>query len=334
MSALIDKMNSLPKASSVILGGDDEIVINDQQEGASEAEPAKEQLKDQQEPAATEKPKEAAQEDKEPPANATKEQREAYKQRKLKAADEAAASSKAEAEKYKKEAEDARKEREEWKKQAQDVARRSAPTPDPAKQTPAKQEIDITKDPVGYLAKGLEDVNKRYEALEIQQTTVAAKAELAELENDFAKSNADYHDLMKHAEDTEVKKAKLFNPNANEAAIRANFQNDKIKAAVTLLANGHDPVKGLYDLTMASYNYQPKAKEPDPKLATDKKKADEKSRFDAVNKNKSKSATGLSAGGSTTETEVRGPSTTKKRTLRDFAKLTKEQKDADYVQEG
>lgn len=340
MSALIDKMNSLPKANTVVIGGDDRDDINNNEH--DDNEPTKPSLKDEasakppkdEKPAPADKEASAPKEEQEPAANATKEQREAYKQRKLKVADEEKAAAKAEAEQYKRELEEARKEREEWKKQAQTVANRQNQPEQPTKKPAEANAPDISKDPVGFLAKGLDEVNNKFRAMEHQNTVNAAMGELAELEGQYASKAPDYNDVMKHAEDSEVAKMKLLNPNANEAAIRQGFKNDKVKAAAMFIAQGKDPVDSLYNLARVGYGYQPKEKPVDPKekAAADKKEA-EKARFDAVNKNKSKSATGLSAGGSSTDTEVRGPQTTKKRTLRDFAKLTKEQKDADYIQE-
>lgn len=332
MSALLDKMNSLPKAKTVEIGEGDglpEVDFNEQTDQTDETDAVKEPGKSEEtkEIVAKEQPEE----EKEPPKDAPKAERDAYKQRKIKAADEEKQAAKAETERFKKELEQVRKEKEEWMKQAQTVADR-AKAPQATIQKETQPEVDINKDPVGFLAKKIDEVNNKFKDMEHQQTLSAAHEELIELEGKFSSEKAsDYYDVMKHAEDSEVAKMKVANPNVNEATIRKSFKEDKIKAAVRFLSQGRDPVEGLYQLAKAGYGYQPKEKHVDQKVEADKKKSEqEKIRFDAVNKNKNKSATGLSAGGSTGDVEIRGAQTTKGRTLRDFAKLTKDQKDADY----
>lgn len=335
MSALLEKMNSLPKSTTAILGDDDAGAPegnedNNTDKPANGDDVGNEEEADEPVDKRTKAaPSSEADEDKEPPKTAPKAEKDAYKQRKLKQADEEKAAAKADAERLKQELEEARKEKEEWKKQAQRTDRPPATQATPVeKKDPA---AEMAKDPVAFLAKGLDEANKRINSFENEKTTNAASAELAEMETKYKTEKAtDYDDVMKHAEDAEVAKMQIANPKLTEASIRKAFKDDKLKAAVMFLVQGRDPVEGLYQLAKTGYGYQPKTTPADTK--TEKSEA-EKKRFDAVNKNKNKSATGLSAGGHTGAVEVRGPETTKKRTLRDFASLTKEQKDADYIAE-
>ncbi len=343
MAGLIEKMNSLPKANTVNIA---EIVEGNKEEkdvlrtdsGTEETKQLKshedvveKDPKDEAKTANKEEPKEqpkaaTSPDVEEPESTATQERKDAYKQRKIKEADK-------KAENLQKELDDAKREKDEWKRQAQTVAERSKPAV-PRTELEQPKAIDINKDPVGYLAKGLDDVNKRYAAIEHEQTVNAAMSELNELESQSSSKLPDYNEVMKHAEDSEVAKMKLMNPNASEIAIRKGFKNDKVKAAAMFIAQGRDPIESIYNLARVGYGYRPKENVAESKVDKAKEKADaEKARFDAVNKNKSKSATGLSAGGSSGETELRGPSTTKKRTLKEFAQLTKQQKDADYIPE-
>ncbi len=343
MAGLIEKMNSLPKANTVNIA---EIVEGNKEEkdvlrtdsGTEETKQLKshedvveKDPKDEAKTANKEEPKEqpkaaTSPDVEEPESTATQERKDAYKQRKIKEADK-------KAENLQKELDDAKREKDEWKRQAQTVAERSKPAV-PRTELEQPKDIDINKDPVGYLNKGLQDVNKKYAEIQYQQTVSAAVSEFAELKNDFSKSNPDFSDVMKHAEDIEVAKFKLSNPNVPEGTIRKMFKDAEVTEAAKYIAAGKDPVKSIYEFAKVAYGYRPKENVAESKVDKAKEKADaEKARFDAVNKNKSKSATGLSAGGSSGETELRGPSTTKKRTLKEFAQLTKQQKDADYIPE-
>ncbi len=312
MSALLDKMNSLPQANSVDIAATDEGKTNDKpiEEVIITADPVKDVV---------------IAEEKEPEAKTPQEKNVSeYKQRKIKAADEKAAKESQRAEKAEQELKAVRESEQEWKRQAQRVAeQRQTATPE----TKKVEQIDITKDPVGYLDKRISEVNARYQAMEQQQTVNAAQNELRGLEDTFSKTTTDYGEVMKGFEDATIAKMKVFNPNINESYAREQFQKDKVTAAVQFLAQGRDPIKGIYEAARAGYAYVPKKVE----AVADTSKADaERAKFDAVNKNKSKSASGLSAGGSAGETELRGPETTKGRKLSDFARLTKAQKEVDY----
>lgn len=330
---LLDKIKELPQGNSIDLAApsNNQIEEIDDDQGNKEiVETNAPEKEGKEEPV---KP-ETSEEDKEPAKDATQEVRDAYKQRKLKKADEDAKAAKADAEQARKEAKEAREQAEQWRKQAEAIA--SRPVAPVAQQTAQPQEtsIDPNKDPVGYLVNEVNGIKKQYSTLENSLTVKAASDELSGMERAYADKAPDYNDVMKHAEDTEVKKALLINPKASEAAIRQKFKDDKVKAAVNFMVHGRDPVEGLYNYAKTAYGFQPKAQveSAEDKAAREKESKDaaEKARFAAVNKNKAKGASGLSAGGSAGDTELRGPDSTKGRKLKDFARLTKAQKDADY----
>ncbi|MDE2233464.1 MAG: hypothetical protein KGJ90_05135 [Patescibacteria group bacterium] len=257
-----------------------------------------------------------------------KEEKEGYKQRKAKKEAEAK-EAKERAERAEKELEEYKRREEYWRKAAEQ--QKQSPTVATKEEAVAADAPDPKKDPAGYIIHELTESKKKLNQMETQQLFVSAHNELSGMESEYRKKAPDYDDVLQHAEEAEVAKGKILFPQATEAQIRQNFKNQKVQLAIRLIQAGRDPVEGIYNYAKNGYGYIPKSSPAKDADAAEATKAEiEKKRFEAVKKNKGKSATGLSAGASHGDIEERGAETTKGRTLRQFARLTKDQKDVDY----
>lgn len=313
---LIDKINELPKSKTATL---DEITGGkpEEQDNELENKPVEEAAP---EPEAKDEPAEV--EDKEPAKDAPKEEVDAYKQRKVKKADREReeAIRRAEAAEAREKEAVARAERMEKLALQRQEAERSKPEPEQSKKA-----ATIDENPRGFVegvAKDVQDVAAELKAVKLQNQRRAAEDELSTYERGFAEKTPDYADALKWAEDIEVAKAKVLNPSANEAEIRENFKMDKLRAAGMAVMNGRNPAEVLYNLTVNA-GYQKKT------AATEEQKADPVKNFDAVKRNKEKSS-GMSGGRSAEGEKQDGPEKAKGMTLKEFARLPKDKKDAIY----
>lgn len=334
MAGLLEKIKSLPQTNRVYFEGEgsDNTAQGETSHEEHQTPPeTKPEAAQPEKKVEAEKPVEEAIGDVEPPKNAPKAEKDAYRERRLKAADEEKADAKREAAELKKELEREKQEKADWKRQAETVAQRPQQPRTEAAQ-PAKAETlpDITKDPVGHLSQRLEQNEQRYKSLEDQNTNDRAFRELESLESAYAQKNPEHTDVMKFGEDESVKRNMLLNPNANEKQLRDNFKASKLDTVVKLMRSGLSEdaaVAKVHEMTKIIFGYQPKAA---PVVVEDKTAA-EKAKFAAVQKNKAKSGSGLAAGGSSANADRVGNARTNPLPLKEIAKLTKEQKNAYYA---
>lgn len=331
MAGLLEKLNSYPKTNRVFLEGEGDDTIEEQIEQESVPEEPKSQPETKSEPDNKPEPVETSTEDKEPPRNAPKAEKEAYRERKLKAADAEKKAEKDRADRLEKQLEAIQKEKDDWKKQAEIVAsNRYAPAKEEKPVAKANNQLpDIATDPVGHLSQRLNQSEQRYQSLEAERTNERAFRELESLESAYSKKNPEHDAVMKHAEDESVKRNMLLNPNANESQLRSNFKTSKLETVVKLMSQGMseaDAVEKVHNMSKVIFGYQPK---PAADPVADKEAA-AKAKFAAVQKNKAKSGTGLGAGGSAPDADLIGNAKTNSKSLREIAKMSKSEKDAYY----
>ena len=315
---LLSQLKELPEGKRVEIGGEDEVLKKEPKEVKEEIvkeEPAEKANED-----TTEKANEDTKGDEhepEPEKDAPKEAVEGYQRRKVKKYEE-------DAKKAREEADRAKRELEDWKKMAQTAV--SRPVSEPVRAAVQEQKLDKNKDPIGYFDKKMQMLEENNRALQMSMAVNSASEELGQLESGFEKLQPDYREAMKYAEDRIVAREKILNPGMSEATIRMKFKKDKVDAAVHFLAQGKDPVRGLYELATEAYGYT-KKEEPAKTAAADKREAEEK-RFDSINKNKKKSGTPLAAGGSAGGNSTYGPEMAKGMTMKQFSKLSAAEKAA------
>lgn len=197
-------------------------------------------------------------------------------------------------------------------------------TPVKAEEKPAvDSEPDMKAEPDKWVewtlrngVKQTEDLKKELQNIRIERAYDAASAELTKQEQAYAKENPAYTDAVDYITTQEIARQKILNPKVNEVALRRKLDRERIQVAAHFESIGKDPVEGLYQLMLNS-GYSPKE---------EAEEKDEGKNFDAVKKNKAKSATSLSAGGKTGSVEA-GPESARKLTMAEFSKLSKDQKD-------
>lgn len=333
MSKLLERIKELPTGDRVEISS----VTDSQQEvDNAEADKGAQKLSDVADKQADAKEAPAAEQksEKEPGPNAPKKEVEAYRQRKIKEAD-------AEREAEKKEAESAKRERDEARRETEALKRENAEweriatgrrATQPQQQPQPKAEApNWDKNPRGVVenvAASVRNVEKAVNDLNANNTRREAVQYLEGLEAKFAASNPDYHAAIKWGEDRMVAKERAMNPNVDESAVREQFQINKLRAASQMHVNKHDPVKGLYDFFVAD-GYVKAAPATAKDDAKDDKGDRETKNFDAAKKNK-KGATPLAAGGRSAGSTTTGPEDSKGLSLRQFAKLSKADKEAMY----
>lgn len=205
------------------------------------------------------------------------------------------------------------------------LALESAKRKETVQEQPKSTIPDPKENPEEYVKYHLEMGKKaleKLENLEKQQETQkmwsAAQSELEGLEK--SSPFDDYDEVVKHAENAEVAKARILAPNMTEAQIRNAFKQDKVKAAIQLMRNGSkNVVEDLYNLMVQSYGYQK------PAASTIKK--DDAKNFDTVKKNKAKAVTPLAVGGRSGSQESLTTENAREISLAKFSKMSREEKD-------
>lgn len=216
-------------------------------------------------------------------------------------------------------------EREYFRKQNEELQRKLLETISPQKAA-AEPEKDVSpeEDPEKWLINNItksqqsqQELAKTIETMQMQMAMNSAKAELASMESAYAAKVSDYHQVMKHALDKMVMQEKYLNPKASEDQIRASLEAQRVQVAAKFAGMGQDPVDSLYNFMVNIYGKpQQQASQPDKKVDT----------FEAVKKNKAKSATPLTAGGRGSSGDQLTSEAARGLSLSDFAKLSAEDK--------
>jgi len=165
---------------------------------------------------------------------------------------------------------------------------------------------------------GIESVQKELQAMKLEQVYSAAQSQLIDLENAYKVSNPSYDAVIKNAVDREVKREMALDPKANETAIRAKAVRERAELAAHFLRQGKDPVASIHNFMVEVYGDVPQE--------TVKKDTNEKTKFEAVTKNKAKSATGLGSGGRNADSSEIVAGSGKKLSVAQFSKLSPEEK--------
>lgn len=160
--------------------------------------------------------------------------------------------------------------------------------PDPMQDPDGARDYDLSE------ARKIADETKK-ELAEIRKENLQnkAKAELANIESDFAKSNPDFHEVVNDGYERMKKAVRATHPKATESDINSHLEEAKFSTALEAVRNGLNPAEVTYNRMKAMFDYQPKKVTEEPVGKT------ETERYDAVKKNKAKSGSPLSSGGST-----------------------------------
>ena len=202
--------------------------------------------------------------------------------------------------------------------------------PNQESQKKQAEEIDPNTDPEGWLIdtiqksqKGQADLAETIKNLQFQMTMNSARQELSGMESEYAKANQDYYDVLNHAFEREVAKQKYLNPQLTEQAIRAQLDTEKVQLAAKFAQDGKNPVDAMYNYMVSVYGKPQKQQ-----TEAEKPKVDT---FEAVKKNKAKSATSLSAGGRGSSGNALTKEHANGLSLSDFARLSAEDKNKIYA---
>jgi len=167
----------------------------------------------------------------------------------------------------------------------------------------AKQDKPIAATPTpaaseGAPAEPLSPVEQRLAALEntAQRETLYKQAvtEFTTIETEFARNTPDYNQAANHMISKMAEGVRYVNPNATDAQISSFLQQQVLTFAGQAAKQGLNPAESLYLLAHEKYGYtgQPAAQ---PKVDVDATRK----RLDTVNKNRQRSATPLTSGGTT-----------------------------------
>lgn len=198
-----------------------------------------------------------------------------------------------------------------------------------SEENPQEKQIDPNVDPEAWLIdniqrgqKGQQELSETIKQLQFQMTLNSAKQELSGMESEFAKANNDYYDVVNHAFEREVTKQKYLNPDLSEQAIRAQLETEKVQLAARFAQSGQNPVDAMYNYMVSVYG-KPQKQEPQ----AEKQKVDT---FEAIKKNKAKSATPLAAGGRGSSGNALTKEAAQNMSLAEFARLSAEDKSKIY----
>ena len=198
---------------------------------------------------------------------------------------------------------------------------------EPPKQEAARQEVpDPREDPDAYQAyliaeqgKQLKTVQEQLEQTRNEYLQSQGRAELAQIEADFAKRAPDYAEVMADATARIERSIRAENPNATDAQIKAHIERDKMQAAIVAVKNGQNPAEVMYSRVKALFGYEAKPAKPAVKSEADK--------LTAVAKNKSLSGSGMAGTGSSSQGHL-SKEALMKMTPAEYARLSDGDKEA------
>lgn len=182
---------------------------------------------------------------------------------------------------------------------------------------------DPSEDPDAYRdywnrknAENVQALSENMKRLEADRMLSNAKQELSHIERSYAASNEHYDEVVSKGFEKLKKIAKLENPELDDFAIQSRIDNAKVTMAAQAVKRGQNPAEALYNYMTEAFDIKPASKES---------KVDESKTFDAVKRNKAKSASPVAGGGQGGEA-VKGREAAKNMTLREFAALDNDEK--------
>jgi len=185
------------------------------------------------------------------------------------------------------------------------IAELMAPKPEPKAIAP-----DPNEDPVGYVAFKTAELERKTADLDAwrqsqerekqsQNQLTAATQELGGYIQRFAATKPDFQDVAVHVEKTLAKVIRADNPGISSADLTKAVDQRVLLMASKAVNAGIDPAAYLYHVGTTEFEYKPK--EPE----APKPKAGEKPDLKVVDKNRRKSANGLSGASGKTGTSIK-----------------------------
>lgn len=165
--------------------------------------------------------------------------------------------------------------------------------------------------------KAIQQTQGELAQLKRETLQVQAKAELASIENEFAKRAPDYTEVMADAEARMTALIRLQNPDANEAQIRSMIDADKLQGAIAAVKAGQNPAEAMYNRVKTLFRYEAAKATPQGKSEAEK--------LSAVAANKKKAASGISGTGTSGGSHLSKEALMKMTPL-EYAKLSAEEK--------
>lgn len=195
------------------------------------------------------------------------------------------------------------------------------------KQEAVKQEVpDPREDPDAFQAYVIAEQGKQLKATQEQIAQIRneylqaqGKAELAQIEAEYAKKAPDYAEVMADATARIERAIRAANPGATDAQVRAQIESDKMQAAIAAVKNGQNPAEAMYNRVKALFGYEAKAANPAVKSEAEK--------LTAVAKNKSLSGSGMAGTGSSSQGHL-SKEALMKMTPAEYARLSDAEREA------